>query len=144
MKEVRTAWIQDAGRKWVDLDGRRMQDLLSVYDHLIEAFVLPDYFGRNLNALRDCLSDQDVLQGSAFVVCISHTSEMLVNANSDALAGLLDTLTVVADELAEPVDEGQPWDRLAIPFHVLLVDVGDDGRMQKYPATPVSPSTPPG
>ena len=139
MSDVRSTWVENAGRKWIDLDGRRMRDWPSAYCLLIEAFGLPDYFGRNLDALSECLSDQDVLQGIAFVIRISHASDALANANSDALAGLLDTLNVVADELAEPVNEGQPWDRPAIPFHVLLADCGDDDRLRKYPATPDSP-----
>jgi RNAse (barnase) inhibitor barstar len=137
--DVRSAWLKNVGQKWIDLDGSQMRDWPSAYDCLSEAFELPDYFGRNLNALSECLSDQDVLQGTAFVVCIARAPEALVNANSDALAGLLDTLQIVADELSEPIDEGQQWDRPAIPFHVLLMDVGDDEWLQNYPATPSSP-----
>ncbi len=113
-----------------------MQDLPGTYDRLSEAFELPDYFGRNLNALRDCLSDHVVLRETAFVVCIAHASEALKNAGSDALAGLLDTFKRVADELAEPITEGQPWDRPAIPFHVILEGAGDNERLAGYAHIP--------
>jgi len=136
ISDIRSAWLATAGRRWIDLDGKQMGDVPSAYAHLTKAFGLPDYFGQNLNALHECLSDLDGLQGSAFVVYLAHASEALVSANSDALAGLLDTLTLVADELADPVDEGQPWDRPAIPFHVLLADAGHDDRLQSYPPTP--------
>lgn len=139
LSEVRSAWLSLPGRRWIDLDGRRMRDWPSTYDQLTEAFELPDYFGRNLDALSECLSDQDVLQGSAFVVCMAHASEALRDANSDALAGLLDTMALAADELAEAINEGQPWDRLSIPFHVLLGDVGDDDRLKDYSPIPESP-----
>ena len=139
LSDVRSAWLSLPGRKWINLDGRLMRDWPNTYARLAEAFELPDYFGENLDALRDCLTEQDVLQGTAFVVYVDHASEALKDANSDALAGLLDTLTVVAEELAEPVQEGQQWDRPAIPFHVLLANAADDERLLGYSSTPDSP-----
>lgn len=137
---IREAWLATAGRKWIDLDGRQVRDWNHAYDHLVQAFELPDYFGRNLDALRDCLSDRHVVQGDAFVICIAHASELLADAKSDALGRLLSVLETVADEFSTPVKEGESWDRPAVPFHVLLTGAGNDTRLQPYSPAPGSSS----
>jgi RNAse (barnase) inhibitor barstar len=110
-----------------------MPDLPSAYSTLIRAFDLPDYFGRNLDALRDCVTDADILGGSAFVICFDNPALALKRANSDALAGLLETFAAAAEELGQPVQEAASWDRSAIPFHIVLRPDNDDPRLQSYP-----------
>ena len=39
------------------LDGRMMTDRDSAHDYIAEALQLPDYYGHNLDALADCLSE---------------------------------------------------------------------------------------
>lgn len=138
--DIREAWLATAGRRWIDLDGSQMRDWDHAYEHLVEAIELPDYFGRNLDALSDCLSDRHVLREDAIVICIAHASEVLADASSDALAKLLDTLAMVADELSAPVKEGNSSDGPAIPFHVLLVGAESDNRLQDYDPAPDSGS----
>ena len=138
VSNVRVQWLEVEDRKWIHLDGACMADWSATYSHLIRAFGLPDYFGRNLNALSECLTDTDVLIGSAFVVHFENPSLALREANSDALAGLLDTFADAAAELGQPVSAGQPWDRPAVPFHVLLGPDNHDPRLQFYPASPDS------
>lgn len=42
----------------IDLDGEQMQDRSKTHDHLTERLQLPDYYGRNLDALYDILSER--------------------------------------------------------------------------------------
>ncbi|HHU52761.1 MAG TPA: barstar family protein [Clostridiaceae bacterium] len=39
------------------LDFINIEDKISLHDYLIEKFNLPDYYGRNLDALWDCLME---------------------------------------------------------------------------------------
>ena len=41
----------------IKLDGRRMDNRAAAWTHIREALELPDYFGNNLDALADCISD---------------------------------------------------------------------------------------
>ena len=41
------------------LDGKQMNDKNKAYSHIAKTMCLPDYFGNNLDALADCLSELD-------------------------------------------------------------------------------------
>ena len=43
----------------ITLDGVLLAERTSAMDHLTEALSLPDWWGRNLDALYDCLTDCD-------------------------------------------------------------------------------------
>ena len=43
----------------VILDGQKMLNRRAVHDHLAEQLHLPDYYGRNLDALYDLLTERD-------------------------------------------------------------------------------------
>ncbi len=47
-----------------ELDGNNMTTLEAAYDEFEQVFALPDYFGRNLDALEECLSDLAHQEGS--------------------------------------------------------------------------------
>jgi ribonuclease inhibitor len=56
----------------IELDGRKMTDRAALHDYLCEALELPDYYGRNLDALYDLLTEDGhprkiLLRGSAEV-----------------------------------------------------------------------------
>ena len=45
--------------KQVILDGNILADATQVHDYLKEMFEFPEYYGKNLDALHDCLADLD-------------------------------------------------------------------------------------
>ena len=55
----------------ITLDGALLAERTSAMDHLTEALSLPDWWGRNLDALYDLLTDQ----GSGWQVTFLHTEE---------------------------------------------------------------------
>jgi RNAse (barnase) inhibitor barstar len=50
------------------LDGSALHDRLSALDGIAAALSFPDYFGRNLDALRDCLIDLSWLPAGQHVL----------------------------------------------------------------------------
>ena len=43
----------------ITLDATMLRERLPAHDYLKEALALPDYYGRNLDALYDCLTELD-------------------------------------------------------------------------------------
>ena len=130
------AWKSDPEKKWFVLDGKEMPDWTAAFRTLRDVFRLPHYFGDNLNALSECLSDADVLSGTAFVVQIQNAADALNAANPDAMQGLIQTLEDAAEEWAKPISVNEPWDRPAIPFHIILSGISVDPRFAGFPTTP--------
>ena len=48
--------------KQITLDGNLLADATTLHDYLKEALDLPDYYGKNLDALHDCLTDLDNIE----------------------------------------------------------------------------------
>ena len=53
------------------LDGKRMTSKEEAHAYLKEAFGFPDYYGKNLDALHDCLTEMSQME-----VEFRHTDEM--------------------------------------------------------------------
>lgn len=48
--------------KHITLDGNILADAAKVHDYLKEMLQFPEYYGNNLDALHDCLTDLDSLE----------------------------------------------------------------------------------
>lgn len=85
----------------VILDCGRMTDREAAHDCLKEVFGLPDYYGRNLDALYDCLSE-----GGAYRVTLRDLSAL--TALGEYGIALLDTLREVPGlELTAETEKGE-------------------------------------
>lgn len=49
--------VRRDGRRFAHLDGSRVRTVEDLHDALAEALPLPAYYGRNLDALAECLGD---------------------------------------------------------------------------------------
>ena len=54
------------------LDGRKMTDREALHTYLAETLTLPAYYGRNLDALHDCLTEMGEVG-----IEVTHQEEML-------------------------------------------------------------------
>lgn len=43
--------------EFIIIDGRRMTSIEATHEYLAKTLRLPDYYGKNLDALHDCLTD---------------------------------------------------------------------------------------
>lgn len=48
--------------KQITLDGNLLADSAKVHDYLKEMLELPEYYGKNLDALHDCLTDLEDIE----------------------------------------------------------------------------------
>lgn len=56
----------------IELDGRQMTDRAALHSHLKERLALPDYYGRNLDALYDLLTER----GEETAIVLRNQQEM--------------------------------------------------------------------
>jgi len=102
----------------VILDGGAMRDATAFYDELVRGFRLPNYFGRNLNALDECLCDLEWLAGAGFILVVKRAADILRFETSEKLDGFVDVLRRAGREWSQP--EGPPRNRPVKPFHSIF------------------------
>ena len=82
-----------------DFDAASWSSDADMYEHLAAGLHFPDYFGRNLNALNDCMSD--VASGDYGWDVEAHTGLVIVLRSFDAFAAVdPGTAQIVLDILA--------------------------------------------
>ena len=77
----------------VILDGRKMTDKDSTHLYLQKTLNLPDYYGKNLDALYDCLCEM----GKPVQIIVSYVQEMQGNLRRYA-DSLLNTLEAASEK----------------------------------------------
>jgi RNAse (barnase) inhibitor barstar len=102
------------------LDGSTMGTLEEMYQEFCSVFHFPDYFGKNFNALDECLTDLEWLPANGYLLSISNAEYFLGEETDDILEGVFSILNDVGEEWATPVISGQAWDREEMPFHTIL------------------------
>jgi ribonuclease inhibitor len=113
------------------IDGRLMRTAQGFYDEISEKLAFPDYFGRNLDALYDCLTDPDVMEGDGFVLILNNGDQLLREAGSTMLEGVLGVFNDAGAQWARLACAGEVRDHPAVPFHVVIERVGaGDGAME--------------
>jgi Barstar (barnase inhibitor) len=103
------------------LHGSAMTTEDAAFDEFARALEFPDYFGRNWDAVWDCLTDLDWLPAPAYLLVVENADRVLGGAPLHWREVWRRGLDRVVARWAEPVTEGAPWDRPAVPFTVLLV-----------------------
>ncbi|GGS41622.1 MULTISPECIES: barstar family protein [Actinokineospora] len=93
------------------LDGADVRTKLDFYDAVAEVLRFPDWFGHNLDALYDCLTDLSWLPEGDHVLVWTHP-EVLAEADP---AGYRAIQAVLADAVADFTD-------VARAFSVVLVE----------------------
>ena len=119
------AWSQarDEGTVVRLVRGAKMRTFAAAYDELAAALQLPYYFGENLDALEECLTDLEWLPGPRHLLLV-RDADLLLADESDADVAMSSLLTVLAraQSVIAPTDGESPtdeWHRGA-PISVIL------------------------
>ena len=105
-----------------------MRTLQGLFDEFAAALQFPWYFGENADAFNECLADLGWLPPhEGYVIVINDPGEVLGAEAESALRWLVDSLSLASKEWARPVEQGEWWDRPAVPFHVVLQPTAGDG-----------------
>jgi hypothetical protein len=84
------------------LDGAACKTSIDLYNKLQNVFELPDYFGKNLDALYDCLMDLEWITKDHVVLIIEHFDQLLCDENNDP--ELLEDFLITLDDVCKSWD----------------------------------------
>ncbi len=97
--------------------GRRCPTSNSLLQEFAAALQFPYYFGHNWDALDECLSDLEWLQGSQYIIIITQANELL-KQEGEKFGLLLNILTGASEYWMHPSE--MKWTSNSIPFHVIF------------------------
>lgn len=95
------------------LDGRKMKNDETVFEHFAEVLRFPGYFGRNWDAMDECLRDMEWAPADAHLIVINDADNLFLTSPSTFYA-LVDCLRFVAKHWHE-------WQNKHFPFKVVFV-----------------------
>jgi RNAse (barnase) inhibitor barstar len=103
------------------LRGEDMPDSKGFFAEFASALQFPFYFGKNMNALAECLRDlEDWLPAEAYVLVISQATLVLREERQEDFVAFFKLLADVSREWAAGTLPGANWERKPTPFHVIL------------------------
>ncbi|GHD83117.1 barstar (barnase inhibitor) [Salinibacterium amurskyense] len=115
----------DAGLTVRTVRGRKMRASIDLFDEVAAALQFPEYFGENWDAFDECIADLSWLPpGAGYVVVITEPDQILLEGTAEELKIWVSALKSAFEEFSQTVALGERWDRLPIPFHVVLA--GED------------------
>ena len=94
----------------VTLDLDTFEEKISLHRYLKEALDFPFYYGGNLDALHDCLTDLSWLPAPGYVITLDGSESLQANATS--FAALNAVLSSAAEE----------WLARSIPFKIFYLE----------------------
>lgn len=90
------AAAREAGLKVLEADLSQFRDRPGVLNELGRAWDFPDWYGANLDALHDCLTDPDWQPATGYALVLSGLAKLQA-ANPDDFQALIEVLRSAAD-----------------------------------------------
>jgi RNAse (barnase) inhibitor barstar len=103
-------WIVQRDLKLAELDGSCITSKGELLDAVARSLRFPDYFGRNWDALDECLRDLEWLPASGYVILLTDADRFWQN-DPGAFIVFLSVVARARDE----------WAKENVPFHLVAV-----------------------
>lgn len=93
-----------AGYAFFHLDGKHIARKEQLLNHVAVALRFPEHFGHNWDALEECLTDLEWIDGGGYVIYYDHIDGLLA-AHPDQFETFVE---IVKDAVASWQDDGEP------------------------------------
>ena len=116
------------------LQGQRCtskKDLLAEFAHALQ---FPGHFGRNWDALEDCITDMEWMAASGYVIVIRDADRVLIDSEKDFIV-FVNIMDSAGKFWATP--QSGEWARSGLPFHVVLVVFGEHNAQARNWGVPI-------
>ncbi len=81
----------------IEIDGTKARSLRGFYPRIAKALIFPDYFGKNLDALSDCLASLEHVGSLDVVLLIRHFDHFLDKEKPEKRRAAIEVLQYVED-----------------------------------------------
>lgn len=102
------------------LDGRRMRTKDGLMSEFSAALQFFEGFGRNWDALLDCLRSLDEWMPATHYILLVRFAEQVLVEEEEELKCLLSVMNDAAEWWSRPISDNDRFNRGAIPFHTLF------------------------
>ncbi len=111
------------------LSGKKCKTKDGLLTEFAQALEFPDYFGRNWDALEECLTDLEWLPGRGYVFCITDAEHVLAGDDEE-----YETLLEILSDAGEAWAAARTNDRggRGVPFHVVFVTSDTERAKRKH------------
>lgn len=116
--DVLESAAQSAGFPIIECDLAHCADKEDFLDRVAAALRFPDWFGRNWDALADCLGDMDWLHADSYVIVLANADHFRVADEAD-----FDTALEIFAEAA------QDWANEGVPMWIFVDTTARDPRL---------------
>lgn len=116
-------WAKDFSDDTIEivfLDGTRLSSFRGFFDEIATQFKFPTYFGRNFNALNDCLTDLEWVPVTTYAIIVTDAELLLAAETEEDRTALFQLFERVADGWNRPFEPNEMWGRSGRPFHVVF------------------------
>jgi RNAse (barnase) inhibitor barstar len=107
------------------IDGSTCKNRSDLFSNLASLFEFPSYFGRNWDALDECITDLEWMPGRGYILLLKNADQLLSEDARESYATFIGIMKKAGEEWSIP--QVGEWSRQATPFHVLLA-VSDSKR----------------
>jgi RNAse (barnase) inhibitor barstar len=112
--------VRRAAGLLVTLDGSELRSESELFDKFAQSLRFPSYFGRNWDALEECLGDvYNWLRCGICVVSFMHP-ELILAQEPDSLETFLSVLHRSAEWIAKPISDEGVLNRPGVSLHFLF------------------------
>ena len=97
---IHNTYFSDNSTRYVFIDGNACDNIDKCYDELQQQLSIPEYFGKNLDALEEVLADLEWVDEEKVKIIVSNQSVLLKNSNTK-IRDFLDVLNSSENEKLE-------------------------------------------
>ena len=101
-------------------NGRQMRDWDELSEIFANMFSFPSYYGRNWDALEECIGDLSWIAFDKLLLVISNADHVFSREPKE-MDIFLDVLKCAGERWSKSIQDGEIWDRDARPFHTIFV-----------------------
>ena len=100
VSNIHNNYFSENNTRYVFLDGNACDHIDKCYDALQQQLSIPEYFGKNLDALEEVLADLEWVDEAKVKIIVSNQSVLLKNSNTK-IRDFLDVLNSSENEKLE-------------------------------------------